>query len=100
VGSLAEHRREAFGLGADPLLDQLAPVSQHTNLTFLLVDVDANMVHGWPLLSAALTACQLLWGSICHHVEREASRFIPSILLTVTWQVPPLEKLNIRAARL
>ena len=22
----------------------------------------------------------LLWGSICHHVKREASRFIPSIL--------------------
>ncbi len=38
------------------------------------------MVHGWPLLSAALTACELLWGSVCHHVEREASRFIPSSL--------------------
>jgi hypothetical protein len=34
------------------------------------------MVHGWPLLSAALTACNS-WGSICHHVEREAG-FIPS----------------------
>jgi hypothetical protein len=44
------------------------------------VDVDANMVHGWPLLSAALTARVLLWGTICHHVKREASRFIPSIL--------------------
>ena len=22
----------------------------------------------------------LLWGSVCHHVEREASRFIPSTL--------------------
>jgi hypothetical protein len=22
----------------------------------------------------------LLWGSLCHHVKREASRFIPSIL--------------------
>src|SRR5262249_33109313 len=38
------------------------------------------MVHGWPLLSAALTACVLLWGSVRHHVEREASRFIPSRL--------------------
>ena len=26
------------------------------------LDVNANMVHGWPLLSAALTACVLLWG--------------------------------------
>ncbi len=47
-------------------------------MTFPLVHVDANMVHGWALLSAALTACELLWGSVCHHVEREASRFIPS----------------------
>jgi S1-C subfamily serine protease len=23
----------------------------------------------------------LLWGSVCHHVKREASRFIPSTLL-------------------
>ena len=36
----------------------------------------------WPLLSAALTACGLLWGRICHHVEREVSRFIPSTLST------------------
>src|SRR5262249_44132982 len=26
------------------------------------------------------TACSLLWGTVCHHVGREASRFIPSIL--------------------
>ena len=31
-------------------------------------------------LLAALTARALLWGSICHCVKREASRFIPSIL--------------------
>ena len=31
---------------------------------------EANRVHGWPLLSAALTACVLLWGNVCHHVER------------------------------
>ncbi len=79
-GPLAEHRGEALGLGADALLHQFAPLGQDTDLTFSLVDVDANMVHGWPLLSAALTACELLWGSVCHHVEREAGRFIPSIL--------------------
>ena len=26
----------------------------------------------------------LLWSSVCHHVKREASRFIPSILLRAT----------------
>jgi len=46
----------ALGLGADPTLDQLAPFTENTNLAFLLVDVDAKMLHGWPLLSAALTA--------------------------------------------
>jgi hypothetical protein len=38
------------------------------------------MVHGWPLLSAALTAGVLLWGRVGDHVKREASRFIPSTL--------------------
>ncbi len=46
-GPRAEHHREALGLGADPLLDQLAPLGQDTDLTFPLVHVDANMVHGW-----------------------------------------------------
>jgi hypothetical protein len=50
------------------------------DLAFPLVDVDANMIHGWPLLSAALTAGVLLWGRVGHHVKREASRFIPSTL--------------------
>jgi hypothetical protein len=40
------------------------------------------MIHGWPLLSAALTAGVLLWGRVGHHVKREASRFIPSTLST------------------
>jgi hypothetical protein len=38
------------------------------------------MIHGWPLLTAALTAGVLLWGRIGHHAKREASRFIPSML--------------------
>src|SRR5207247_2171191 len=50
-----------------------------TDLTFLLVHVDANMVHGWPLLSAPVSAV-FLWGSLCHHVEWGVSRFIPSML--------------------
>jgi hypothetical protein len=41
------------------------------------------MVHGWPLLSAALTAGTFLWGSICHHVEREASRLHHIYALTL-----------------
>jgi hypothetical protein len=40
--------------------DQLAPLGEDTDLAFLLVEVDANMIHGSLLLSAALTACMLL----------------------------------------
>lgn len=41
-GPIATHDREARGLR--------------------LVDVNANMVYGWPLLSAALSASVLSWG--------------------------------------
>jgi len=57
AGSIAEHGREALWLGADPLLDQLAGLGEDADLAFLLVHIDANMVHGWSLLPAALTAC-------------------------------------------
>ena len=30
----------------------------------------------------------LLWGSVCHHVEREASRVIPSILSWLCGELP------------
>src|SRR5262247_155466 len=56
AGPDPEHGGEAFGLGADPALDDLATIGEDVDLTFPLVHVDANMVHGWPLLSAALTA--------------------------------------------
>jgi len=49
------------------------------DLAFPLVHVDANMVHGWPLPFCGVDREVLLWGSVCHHVKREASRFIPSI---------------------
>jgi len=55
-GPGAEHDGEALGLGANALLHQFAALGHDTDLTVPLVDVDANMLHGWPLLSAALTA--------------------------------------------
>jgi len=80
AGPVPEHGGETLTLGADAPLDDLTVLGEDVDLAFPLVDIDANMVHGWPLLSAALTARVLLWGSVCHHVKREASRFIPSIL--------------------
>jgi len=79
-GPIPEHGGEALRLAAHPAFDQFASLREDADLAFLQVDVHANMVHGWPLLSAALTACVLLWGSVRHHVEREASRFILSSL--------------------
>jgi len=38
------------------------------------------MVHGWPLPFCGVDREVLLWGSVCHHVKREASRFILSTL--------------------
>jgi hypothetical protein len=47
-GPRAEHGGETRGLGADPLLEQLASLRQDADLPFLLVHVNANMLHGWP----------------------------------------------------
>jgi len=80
AGPGAEHGREALGLGADAPLDDLAPIRKDVDLAVPLVHVDANMVHGWPLPFCGVDRGVLLWGSLCHHVKREASRFIPSIL--------------------
>jgi hypothetical protein len=80
AGPGPEHGGEALALGADALLDDLTTIGKDVDLAFPLVHVDATMVHGWPLPSCGVDRGVLLWGSICHHVKREASRFIPSIL--------------------
>jgi hypothetical protein len=56
AGPAPEHGGEPLGFGANPLLDHLTPFGEDVDLAFPLVHVDANMVHGWPLPSAALTA--------------------------------------------
>src|SRR4029450_10460534 len=77
-GSIAKHGREARWLRPNPAFDQFTALGQDADLAFPLVDVDANMIHGWSLLPAALPAGVLLWGRVGHYVKREASRFIPS----------------------
>ena len=66
--------REAPQVGADPLLDDLTPFGEDVDLAFPLVHV---MVHGWPLPFCGVDRAVLLWGSICHHVKREASQLHP-----------------------
>jgi hypothetical protein len=53
-------------------------LGEDVDLAVPLVHVDANMVHGWPLPFCGVDRGVLLWGSLCHHVKREASRFITS----------------------
>src|SRR5712691_3079753 len=56
AGPVPEHGGETLALGADAPLDDLTGLGEEVDLAFPLVDIDANMVHGWPLPSAALTA--------------------------------------------
>jgi predicted TIM-barrel fold metal-dependent hydrolase len=72
---------EALAFGADALLDDFTPLGVAVDLAFPLVHVDANIVHGWPLPFCGVDRGVLLWGNVCHHVKREASRFIPSDLV-------------------
>jgi hypothetical protein len=65
----------------DPALDHFARLGQDAELAFLLVHVDANMFHGWPPLLRHRPR-SLSVGPSCHHVERVASRFIPSTIQT------------------
>src|SRR6185503_19694706 len=51
---------KALRLGPDAPLDDLVAFGEDADLAFPLVHVDANMAHGWPLLTAALTAMALV----------------------------------------
>src|SRR5262249_50785739 len=78
--SLPQHLGEAAWIGADPPFNQLASLGHDADLAFPLMQIDANMVHGWPPYPCATERVISLWGTLCHHVESGVSRFIPSIL--------------------
>jgi hypothetical protein len=46
---------KAWG-GADPAFDHLAIVGQDTELALALVQIESDILHGWPPGCAALTA--------------------------------------------
>jgi len=48
------------------------------------MQIDANMVHGWPPSPCATERVISLWGTLCHHVEPGVSCFIPSTLYALT----------------
>jgi hypothetical protein len=47
-GPRSEHRGEAFGGGADPAFDHVAIVGQDTELALALVQIESDILHGWP----------------------------------------------------
>ena len=61
-GPWLKHRRETVPRALDPPLDHFAVRRQDTNLTFPLVNVDANMLHGWPLSLRVERVCGLWSG--------------------------------------
>jgi len=94
------HGGEALGLGSDAPLDDLTAVGEDVDLTFLLVHVDANMVHGWPLPSAALTAGALVGQCMPPRQAGRPAGFITSIppiarrmgpFATMSWALPPVD---------
>jgi hypothetical protein len=59
------------GARAVPLL------GQNADLAILLMDLDANMIHGWPPTLAALTACVCVGRLYATTLSEGVSRFIP-----------------------
>ena len=86
-----QHGGKALRLGPDASLDDLATLSEDVNLAFPLVHVDANMVHGWPLLTAALTAmCSCGAADATTSSERPAASSIYALVGgSVRWEQYP-----------
>ena len=76
---LAELRGESLPIGPDPALYYLAGLRLDADLAIAFVQVDANMVHGWPplRLKTASLVCGARKG---YHVPAEASCFISSAM--------------------
>src|SRR4029434_5255729 len=79
--SVPEHGGEPLALGADAPLDDLTVLGEDVDLAFPLVDIDANMVHGWPLPSAALTARCSCGAAYATTSSGRPASFIPSTLI-------------------
>ncbi len=71
----------AFDIEAATAVEGLAAGAITGGPTTPIGNTGARRVLGSPhVVAHARSRGVLLWGSLCHHVKREASRFIPSIL--------------------
>jgi hypothetical protein len=75
---VAQHLGESARLRPDPALKQFPLLGQDTDLAILLMDVDANMIHGWTPTPAAPTACLYVGRLYATTLSEGVSRFIPS----------------------
>ena len=79
----AECGFEPATLRADPLFHELTVRCDDANLALILVNVDANMLHGWPPSIRGVDRVNLVWGRVWATTSRGASRFIPSFRLNL-----------------
>src|SRR5439155_1995797 len=75
--SVAQDLGGPVRLRPDPALEQFPRLGQDADLAVLLVDVDANMIHGWPPTLAAMTACLCVGRLYATTLSEGVSRFIP-----------------------
>jgi hypothetical protein len=78
--ALAPSRSGSQRCWADAAFHHRARLREQADLAFLLMQIDANILHGWPRPRCARERVCSLWGTVGHHVELGVSRFIPSTL--------------------
>src|ERR671919_667936 len=61
-GPASEGVGESPWLGAEAAFEQLTVLCQDAELTLLLVDIDANMIHGWPPTRCGFDRVFAVWG--------------------------------------
>jgi hypothetical protein len=62
---------------AQMTLEHLPTLRDDPDLTFLLVEIDGTILHGWSSPLRLKSASQVMW-SASYHVTQETSRFILS----------------------
>jgi hypothetical protein len=72
-----EDGRQSLACRRDASVDNLTTLRDDPDLTFLLVEVDGTILHGWSSPVRLTSACSVMW-SASYHLTEETSRFILS----------------------
>ena len=60
--TLGKHRPKPFPLRMETLMEHLAGLGDQTNLTLILMHIDANIVHGWSPVQTSPSFPLHIWG--------------------------------------